>query len=91
MSLSIGEMVRMRHPKTRMLDYFVVFKIDGTGTIHFTPHWDAGRSRQNDQTPAREDIPLSPAQLQELGESANRPPQKVWAGPLGSWKELRYD
>ncbi|MBP7050810.1 MAG: type II CRISPR RNA-guided endonuclease Cas9 [Phycisphaerae bacterium] len=92
MSLSIGEMVRMRHPKTRTLDYFVVFMIDGIKKqIHFTPHWDAGRSQQTDQTPVREDISLSPGQLQQLGESAQNTPQKVWVGPLGGWRELRRD
>jgi len=91
MSLSIGEMVEMRHPKTRTLDCFVVFKIDSTGTIHFTPHWDAGRSRKTDEAPAREDIALSAAQLQKLGEFDDRPPVKVWIGPLGDRKILVHD
>lgn len=91
MSLSIGEMVRMRHPTTRTLDCFVVFKIDDTGTIHFTPHWDAGRSKKTDPVAAREDIALSGAQLQGLGESAEKPPQKVWIGPLGDWRILTRD
>lgn len=91
MSLSIGEMVEMRHPRTRTLDRFVVFKIDSTGTIHFTPHWDAGRSKRTDEAPAREDIALSAAQLQKLGEFDDRPPAKVWVGPLGDRKILVHD
>lgn len=91
MSLSIGEMVKMRHPKTRTLDCFVVFKIDSTGTIHFTPHWDAGRSKKSDEAPAREDIALSLVQLQKLGEFDDRPPAKVWVGPLGDCKVLVHD
>jgi len=91
MSLSIGEMVRMRDRTTRTLDYYVVFKIDSTGTIHFTPHWDAGRSKKTEEAAVRADIPLSPAQLQQLGESETRPPVKVWVGPLGDCKVLMRD
>jgi len=91
MSLSIGETVHMRHPATRTLDYYVVFKIDSTKTIHFTSHWDAGRSKQTDQTAPREDIALSAAQLQRLGESPDQPPRKVWVGPLGEVKTLVRD
>ncbi len=99
MSLSIGEMMYMRHPETQEPDYFVVFKIDGTGTIHFTSHWDAGRNKATDKCPAREDIKLpgnktgglSPAQLQDLGVDDGKPPQKVWVGPLGDVKVLVRD
>lgn len=91
MSLSIGEMVRMRHRVTRTVDHYVVFKIDSTGTIHFTPHWDAGRSKKTEEAAVREDIPLSPAQVQKLGELANEPPVKVWVGPLGDPKVLVRD
>jgi len=91
MSLSIGEMVRMRHPVTRTVDHYVVFKIYSTGTIHFTPHWDAGRSKKTEEAAVREDIPLSAAQLQKLGELVNGPPVKVWVGPLGDRKVLVRD
>lgn len=91
MSLSIGEMVYMRHPETREPCYFVIFKIDGTGSIHFTPHWDAGRAKETEKFPARDDIALAAKRLQELGVEPGLPPQKVWVGPLGDVKTLVRD
>jgi CRISPR-associated endonuclease Csn1 len=99
MSLSIGEMINMKHPETGKADYFVVFKIDGNGTIHFTPHWDAGRDKEKDKCPAREDLKLpgkktgglSATQLENLGVEEGKPPQKVWVGPLGDVKVLTRD
>jgi len=91
MSLSIGEIVYMKHPENEETDYFVVFKIDGTGCIHFTPHWDAGRDKETERCPAREDIRLSAAQLQKLGVEEGGHPQKVWVGPLGDVKFLQLD
>jgi len=99
MSLSIGEMIYMKHPETGEADYFVVFKIDSTGTIHFTSHWDAGRDKETEKCPAREDIKLpgkktgglSAAQLENLGIEVGKPPQKVWVGPLGDVKVLVKD
>lgn len=99
MSLSIGEMIYMKHPNMREADYFVVFKIDGNGTIHFTPHWDAGRDKETEKCPAREDIKLPgkktgglrASQLKNLGVEEGKPPQKVWVGPLGDVKVLIRD
>ncbi|TKJ35539.1 MAG: type II CRISPR RNA-guided endonuclease Cas9 [Planctomycetes bacterium B3_Pla] len=91
MSLSIGEMVYMKHPETGIADYFVVFKIDGNGYIHFTPHTDAGRAKETDKFPAREDIRLLAAQLQTLDAQEGKGPQKVWIGPLGDQKILARD
>jgi len=99
MSLSIGEMVYMRHPETKEPGYFVVFKIDGTGTIHFTPHWDAGRARKSEKCPAREDVKfsgkktggLTAGQLQRLGIEDGKPPQKVCVGALGHVRALLKD
>ncbi|UCE99917.1 MAG: hypothetical protein JSV82_02300, partial [Planctomycetota bacterium] len=91
MSLCIGEMVYMRHRDTREADYFVVFKLDGNGYIHFTPHWDAGRDKETERCPARDDIRLSAAQLKKLGVDEGEPPQKVWVGPLGDVKVLKHD
>ncbi|RLC36192.1 type II CRISPR RNA-guided endonuclease Cas9, partial [candidate division Kazan bacterium] len=91
MSLSIGEMVYMKHPDTKEPDYFVVFKIDGTGRIHFTPHYDAGRSKATETCAARQDIPLSARQLQELGVEEGKGSYKVWVGPLGDIKKLNRD
>ena len=51
MSLSIGEMVYMKHPETGKTDYFVVFKIDGTGTIHFAHTGTQGGQKQKRNIP----------------------------------------
>jgi CRISPR-associated endonuclease Csn1 len=91
MSLSIGEIVNMKNPVTKEPGYFVVFKIDAPQTIHFTPHWDAGKSKDSDRCRAREDIDPSVPQLQELGCQDGQPPQKVWVGPLGQIKVLLKD
>jgi len=99
MSLSIGEMVKMRHPETEEPGFFVVFKIDGTGTIHLTPHLDAGRDKETEKCRAREDIKfpgkktggLTVAQLQSLGTEEDKLPEKVWVGPLGDVKVLQRD
>ncbi|MBN2182090.1 MAG: type II CRISPR RNA-guided endonuclease Cas9 [Sedimentisphaerales bacterium] len=99
MSLSIGETVYMKHPETRKPDFFVVFKIDGNGLIHFTPHHDAGRAKETETCQTREDIKLpgkltgglTVAQLQILGVEKNKSPQKVWVGPLGDIKPLIRD
>lgn len=93
MSLSIGEMVKMKHPETGKSDLFAVFKIDGNGTIHFTPHRDAGRDKATEKCQAREDVclpgkktgGLTAPQLQKIGI------EKVWTGPLGDVKVLERD
>lgn len=91
MSLSIGEMVKMKHPETQEPGYFVVFKIDSPNTIHFTPHNDAGRAKETDKTPKREDISLSSAQFKLFGVENGKPPVKVWVSPLGKVKEIFKD
>lgn len=99
MSLSIGEMVRMKHPETGETNHFVVFKIEGNGIIHFTSHSDAGRNKETESCHAREDIRLpskktgglTPPQLQKLGVEQGSYPQKVWVGPLGDVKVLVRD
>ncbi|MBE3144912.1 MAG: hypothetical protein IMZ61_13500 [Planctomycetes bacterium] len=99
MSLSIGEMVRMKHPETGKSDHFVIFKIDGNGTIHFTPHRDAGRDKETERCRAREDIRLpgkktgglTAPQLQKIGIDIGSCPQKVYIGPLGDEKILVRD
>jgi CRISPR-associated endonuclease Csn1 len=92
MSLSIGELVKMKYPETaEKPGYFVVFKIDKPQTIHFTPHYDAGRDKETEKCPKRKDIDLSPAQLQKLEIEPGTPPQKIWVGPLGDVKELVRD
>jgi hypothetical protein len=91
MSLSIGEMVKMKHPKTKEPGYFVVFKIDSSKTIHFTQHNDAGRAKETEKTQKREDISTSPAQLKLLGIEDNKPPVKIYISPLGEVKELLGD
>ena len=93
MSLSIGEMIYMNHPETGQPDYFVVFKIDGNGTIHFTRHWDAGRAKKTETFREREDVNkgLSANQLKALGVEKGQGPQKVWVGSLGDVKVLVKD
>jgi len=102
MSLSIGEMLYMKHPETGEPDYFVVFKIDktdGGGRVHLTVHSDGGRDKETERCPRREDVKkrgaktggVGPADLQELGVERNKGAQKVWVGPLGDVKVLRND
>lgn len=91
MSLSIGETIYMKHPETSEPDYFVIFKIDGSGAIHFTPHYDAGRAKETETCRAREDVSLTAGQLQELGVETGSRPQKIWVGPLGDIKPLAGD
>ncbi|MBN2588927.1 MAG: hypothetical protein JXA96_03620, partial [Sedimentisphaerales bacterium] len=71
----------------------------GTGNIHFTPHYDAGRSKETEKCPSREDVKykknktggINSEQLKCLGISGINPPQKVWIGPLGDKKILIRD
>lgn len=84
MSLAEGETIHMKHPRTGRPDHFVVFKLDKPKkTIHFIHHWDARPSSAKETIPAREDIALSPRQLQELGVEPGKPPVKVRVTPLG--------
>lgn len=92
MSLCIGETVWMKHPNTKEDGYFCVFRLEhNTAKIHFTPHWDAGKSKDDEKFPAREDISISPQQLQKLAPDGQTAPQKVWVGPLGEVKILKQD
>jgi CRISPR-associated endonuclease Csn1 len=91
MSLSMGEMVKMKLVKEEKPGYFVVFKIDKPQRIHFTTHFDAGRNKETEKCPKRNDIDLSPAQLQKMEIEPGLPPQKVWVGPLGDVKVLERD
>lgn len=91
MSLGIGEMLYMKHPDTEKPDCFVVFKIDWPGSVHFTSHYDAGRSKADDKCSKREDISLSAAQLQQLGWDAENTPKKIKVSPLGEITFLKND
>jgi len=93
MSLSRGEVVHMRHPETREVDYFVVFKIDGTGAIHFTRHTDANPASSKEKgVKLREDIALVPDKLRENIMFDERDvPEKVRISPLGEVKVLVKD
>ncbi|OHB50482.1 MAG: type II CRISPR RNA-guided endonuclease Cas9 [Planctomycetes bacterium GWF2_41_51] len=92
MSLAKGEVVSMRHPATQNANYFVVFKIDSTGTIHFTKHTDANpASTKKKNVPIREDIDLTPQKLQKLGVAPGSVPYKVKISPLGEVRELIRD
>jgi CRISPR-associated endonuclease Csn1 len=93
MSLSKGEVVHMRHPKTQKVDYFVVFKIDPSNSIHFTPHTDANpASSKKKNVKLREDIPLVPDDLrQNIIFDDKGVPEKVKISPLGEVKLLAND
>jgi hypothetical protein len=93
MSLSKGEMVRMRNPETQEVDYFVVFKIDPSNAIHFNPHTDANpASSKKKGVKLRKDISLVPDDLrQNIIFNENGLPEKVRIGPLGNVKVLIRD
>jgi len=93
MSLSRGEVVHMRHPETQKAGYFVVFKIDPSKSIHFTPHTDANpASSKKKGIKLREDIPLVPDALrQSIIFNENGVPEKVKISPLGDVKLLVRD
>lgn len=90
MSLAIGETVYMRHKKTKDTGYFVVFKLD-KGKIYLTPHWDARRAKGAGVKNPRDEFNVSPSQLRDLGVDKDKPPCKVWVGPLGEVKALERD
>jgi len=87
MSLARGEMVHMRHPVTKETNYFVVFKIDSSKSIHFTKHTDANPASRGAKL--REDIPLVPDMLrQNIIFDENGVPEKVKISPIGEVKVL---
>jgi CRISPR-associated endonuclease Csn1 len=98
MSLAIGETVHMRRPKSSEPGYFVVFKIDPTGTIHFKSHWDARSDKGEKDTSGslieesrRADVRCSARQLRDLGPEPGQPPYKVRVSPLGEVTRLDHD
>jgi CRISPR-associated endonuclease Csn1 len=97
MSLAQGEMIYMKHPTTGVLDYFVIFKIDKSGRVHFAHHWDARLSnpredQERNKIPdtQREDIDngIVPDTLKILGPEPGQPPYKVQVGPLGQVRRI---
>ena len=83
----------MLHPITKKPNYFVVFKIDNSKAVHFTPHTDANpASSKQKELKLREDISLVPDDLRnniiftEIGL-----PEKVKISPLGEVKVLEQD
>ena len=58
--------------------------------IHFTPHWDAGKSKEDENNRIREDIAKTPADFQKLRVDGQTP-QKVWVGPLGDVRPYLRD
>jgi hypothetical protein len=93
MSLAKGEVVHIPHPETKEDNYFVVFKIDSTKSIHFTPHTDANPAISTKYgQKIREDIPLVPDNLrQHIIFNENGVPEKVRISPLGEIKVLIND
>jgi len=93
MSLSKGEVVHMKLPEKQKDNYYVVFKIDPSKTIHFTPHTDANpASSKKKGVKLREDIPLVPDDLRKnIIFNENGFPEKVKISPLGEVKVLVND
>jgi CRISPR-associated endonuclease Csn1 len=89
MSLTIGEIIRMRHKTTKIPGFFVVVKINQKH-LFVAPHWDARPSKKRNGL-ERETLKLSPAQLQKLGEAENEPPYKVQVSPLGDVRRIKED
>jgi len=92
MSLAVGETLHMAHPKTGLMGYFVVFKLDNgkPPVVHVKPHWDAGKATAGADHPVREDVPCSSDKLRQLGPDGGSP-RKVWVGPLGEVKAYTRD
>ena len=80
MSLAIGETVFLNHKDTKVPGYFVVHKLDDT-SAYFHPHWDARRASGKTVEDSREEIKLSPRQIQQLVVDPQR--VKVAVGPIG--------
>jgi hypothetical protein len=90
MSLAEGEMIyaRRKDRPEEAPDYFVVCKLDKTGSssrIHFAPHWDARKASEQD----RWDV--TPADLKACGPEPGQPPYKVRVSPLGEVTPLDKD
>jgi len=93
MSLSKGEIVHMKLPDKKEADYYVVFKIDPSKAIHFTPHTDANpASSKKKGVKLREDIALVPNDLrQSIILNENNVPEKIKISPLGEVRVLAND
>jgi len=98
MSLAEGEVVHMRHPKTGLSGYFIVFKLDKPRTVHFVHHWDARPAKiQKDdggkEIPgsSREDVPVVTGKLKPLGPEQGTQPYKARVTPLGEVLKLHDD
>lgn len=90
MSLAEGEMVYARRNDrdpgaSDGVGYFVVCKLDKSSRIHFAPHWDGRKAREQD----RWDV--TPAEFKNCGAEAGKPPVKVRVGALGEVTELVGD
>ena len=93
MSLSKGEIVHMKPPEKEKPDYFVVFKIDSSKAIHFTPHTDANpASSRKKGVKLREEISLVPNDLREaMIFTQDGAAEKVKISPLGEVEVLVND
>ena len=93
MSLSKGEMVQMRLSENERPDYFVVFKIDSEGTIHFARHTDANPATSTKPgVKLRQAFPLVPDALREkIVLDGDGIAQKVKISPLGEVTVLVRD
>jgi len=90
MSLAEGEMIHARRKgrPDEPASYFVVCKLDKAGCscrIHFAPHWDARKAREQD----RWDV--TPSGLKACGPEPGQTPYKVRVAPLGDIHKLERD
>lgn len=95
MSLAEGETVFMCHKDSGEPDYFVVFKLDKPGTVHFKLHWDARRAtgeRNSDgqviDGTERAGFAVTVGKLCELAPPGKATPIKVRVEPLQAPKRV---
>jgi hypothetical protein len=97
MSLARGEMVYMKDPETDKTNYFVVFKIDSSKTIHLTPHTDANPAKEKNGK-KRKEIPIKPDKTKDneglrqlIIYNQDDVPEKVKISALGEVRVLVND
>ncbi len=90
MSLSEGEMLKMKHKQTKEVGYFVVAKLDKPQSIVVVPHWDAraaterkGSDGKKVSDSKREQFAVTPSDLKELAPPGEDQAVKVRVSPLG--------
>jgi CRISPR-associated endonuclease Csn1 len=88
LSLAIGEMLFLKHKETKQPGFFIVYKLDDSN-VFLNPHWDARRAKGKGVDNPREQIQLSPRQIQALIVDPER--IKAAIDPLGRIRWLIRD